>query len=33
MSLKVPFSGNNPLFLAKNIVNGEYNIEMPEQYS
>jgi serine/threonine protein kinase len=33
MALKAPFSGNNPLFIAKNIVNGEYTIELPEQYS
>lgn len=33
MTLRAPFSGNNPLFLAKNIVNGEYNTDIPEQYS
>lgn len=26
MSLKAPFSGNNPLFIANNIVNGEYTV-------
>jgi len=33
MALKTPFSGNNPLFIAKNIVNGEYTVDLPEQYS
>jgi len=33
MALKTPFSGNNPLFLAKNIVNNEYNVEIPQHYS
>ena len=33
MALKAPFSGNNPLFIAKNIVNGDYTIELPTHYS
>lgn len=33
MALKAPFSGNNPLFIAKNIVNGEYTIDLPPNYS
>ena len=33
MSLKAPFSGNNPLFLAKNIVDCHYAEELPEHYS
>jgi NIMA (never in mitosis gene a)-related kinase len=26
MALKAPFSGNNPLFIAKNIVNNEFTV-------
>ena len=33
MALKAPFAGNNPLFIAKNIVSKEYTIEMPNHYS
>ena len=33
MSLKPPFSGNNPLFLAKTIVSGEQNLDVPTHYS
>lgn len=33
MALKAPFSGNNPLFIAKNIVNNEFTVEIPNQYS
>jgi len=33
MALKAPFSGNNPLFIAKNIVSGDYTVTLPEQYS
>jgi len=33
MALKAPFSGNNPLFIAKNIVAGDYAAELPSHYS
>lgn len=33
MCLKAPFSGNNPLLLAKVIVNKEFNSELPPKYS
>jgi serine/threonine protein kinase len=33
MALKAPFSGNNPLFIAKNIVSADHSADLPEQYS
>ncbi len=33
MSLQVPFTGNNALLLAKNIVNKQFNAPLPEKYS
>jgi hypothetical protein len=33
MTLKPPFTGTNPLLLAKNIVNKEFTSQLPEQYS
>jgi len=33
MALKSPFSGNNPLVIAKNIVSNELPLEIPTQYS
>jgi serine/threonine protein kinase len=33
MTLKPPFTGTNPLLLAKNIVNKEFTSLLPEQYS
>jgi hypothetical protein len=33
MTLKAPFSGTNPLLLAKNIVSKEFTSQIPETYS